>query len=271
MSITHFERIQICCEDVYQAASLFSELLGQNPVWSGQYRLLDNAGRVCDHGASVWFALENTAIELCSSAQRNMQPGIASVVMGCDPTRVLPLAVEQLSAYRCIYSSVDGGVFQEEQFTLEAEAREGFLVTLVKKPWTYPAAEVDGDIKRVDHLVLYSHDAEATIRRFGEAGLGLRLALDQDVPDWGGRMLFFRCGKLTLEVLVPTRELQRPDYFWGLAYQSSDVAVSHQRLSQAGVQVSDVRDGRKPGTQVCTVKSHTVGIPSLLLQPTMEH
>ena len=56
-------------------------------------------------------------------------------------------------------------------------------------------------ITAVDHIVLMSSDAEDCIRLFGDRGFGMRLALDRQVPEWGGRMLFFRCGKMTLEVI----------------------------------------------------------------------
>ena len=36
---------------------------------------------------------------------------------------------------------------------------------------------------------------------------------------------------------------------------------------QAGVDVSEVRNGRKPGTRVMTVRSGTCGVPTLLVQP----
>ena len=39
------------------------------------------------------------------------------------------------------------------------------------------------------------------------------------------------------------------------------------RLAEAGVDVSEVRNGRKPGTRVMTVRSGTSGVPTLLVQP----
>jgi len=33
-----------------------------------------------------------------------------------------------------------------------------------------------------------------------------------------------------------------------------------------GYEVSDTLEGRKPETQVCTVKTHTLGVPTLLIQ-----
>lgn len=117
---------------------------------------------------------------------------------------------------------------------------------------------------RVDHLVLRTTSAQDCIELF--SGLGIRLALDKTVPEWGGRMLFFRTGKLTLEVVEPERgELVR-DEFWGIAYECEDIEQSARRLRAVGVGLSDIRPGRKPGTRVATLKSHCLGIPSLLLQ-----
>jgi hypothetical protein len=121
---------------------------------------------------------------------------------------------------------------------------------------------------RVDHLVLRTADAAACIDLFGRQ-LGVRLALDKTVPEWGGRMLFFRTGKVTLEVIEPAREKPATDYFWGIAYQCSDLEQTARLLAGRGVSLSQIRAGRKPGTLVATVKSHCLGIPTLLLQPAL--
>ncbi len=118
----------------------------------------------------------------------------------------------------------------------------------------------------VDHLVLRTGDAEACIALFGEE-LGIRLALDQTVPEWGGRMLFFRAGKLTLEVIQRDGDTTGSDQFWGIAYHCADIESEHARLCGAGVLMSEIRKGRKAGTRVATVKSHCLGIPTLLIAP----
>ena len=118
----------------------------------------------------------------------------------------------------------------------------------------------------VDHVVLRSRDADDCIRLFN-TDLGMRLALDQAVPEWGGRMLFFRCGKLTLEVIQHLENPVGSDHFWGITYLCDDLAATLQALDESGVAHSDLRDGRKPGTLVATVKSHHLGIPTLLIQP----
>ena len=87
-------------------------------------------------------------------------------------------------------------------------------------------------------------------------------------------MLFYRPSGLTLEVIIADSNDNRPkrankaDFFWGIAYSVDNLESVHKRLSELGVALSDVREGRKPGTQVCTLKSHSIGVPTLLVGST---
>jgi hypothetical protein len=46
-----------------------------------------------------------------------------------------------------------------------------------------------------------------------------------------------------------------------------DADAARARLLDAGVDASEVRAGRRPGTRVLTVKSGTCGVPTLLIEP----
>jgi catechol 2,3-dioxygenase-like lactoylglutathione lyase family enzyme len=118
----------------------------------------------------------------------------------------------------------------------------------------------------VDHLVLRTGDAQACIELFRDR-LGIRLALEKKVPEWGGRMLFFRAGKLTLEVIQSDGAEPGRNFFWGIAYQCPALEPAVEILRERGVLLSAVREGRKPGTRVATVKSHCLAIPTLLIEP----
>ncbi len=118
----------------------------------------------------------------------------------------------------------------------------------------------------VDHLVLRTADADACIAFFA-GQMGIRLALDKTVPEWGGRMLFFRAGKMTLEVIQSDDAPTGEHFFWGIALQHFDLGLFCVELGGRGVGCSSVRDGRKPGTRVATLKSHDLGIPTLLIEP----
>ena len=150
---------------------------------------------------------------------------------------------------------------------IDGEQWRGLDLVIVSERKVAPAANTATGICAVDHVVLMTNDADACIRLFGEDGFGMRLALDQLVPEWGGRMLFFRCGKMTLEVIHNLDDPPPQDFFWGITYLCENLDVSLDSLDRAGVAHSSIRDGRKPGTRVATVKSHNLGLPTLLIEP----
>ena len=153
---------------------------------------------------------------------------------------------------------------EEGEAALPADCR-GLDLSVTTTREVSPATTLTG-IKAVDHVVLRSRDADDCIRLFN-ADLGMRLALDQAVPEWGGRMLFFRCGKLTLEVIQHLDDPVGADHFWGITFLVEDLPTTLALLDERGVQHSELREGRKAGTVVATVKSHHLGLPTLLIQP----
>jgi catechol 2,3-dioxygenase-like lactoylglutathione lyase family enzyme len=130
------------------------------------------------------------------------------------------------------------------------------------------AAIADAPMTAMDHVVVSTADPERAAALYG-ARLGLDMALDRSHPDWG-RLMFFRCGDLIVEVVErPGANLDKAqDRLWGLSWRVADIDATRARLVSAGVDVSDVRTGRKPGTRVLTVRNGTCGIPTLLVERT---
>ncbi len=58
------------------------------------------------------------------------------------------------------------------------------------------------------------------------------------------------------------------DRLWGLSWRVADIDATRTRLVSSGVDVSDVRAGRKPGTRVLTVHGGVCGVPTLLVERT---
>ena len=79
-------------------------------------------------------------------------------------------------------------------------------------------------------------------------------------------MLFFRLNQTTIEVIGKENEKEAEDSLWGLAWVVKDIKATQKRLLSEGVEMTEVKDGRKPNTLVTTVKSHTCNIPTLLIQ-----
>ena len=120
--------------------------------------------------------------------------------------------------------------------------------------------------RRLDHVVISTTRPERALAHYG-ARLGLRLALDRTNSDWDARLLFFRAGDLTIEVAHRLSEAEgaAPDRLMGLSWMTADIEAAHARLAQAGLSLSPVRTGRKPGTRVFSVKDGTLNVPTIFL------
>lgn len=118
----------------------------------------------------------------------------------------------------------------------------------------------------LDHVVIRSPNPERAVALYA-GRLGLDLRLDRSNPDWGSRLLFFRCGDLVIEIAhdLKKRVSDAPDELWGLSWRTPDVARCNERLKKAGVEVSAPREGRRPGTRVFTVQSHTANVPTVVI------
>ncbi|MBS0470890.1 MAG: VOC family protein [Proteobacteria bacterium] len=142
-----------------------------------------------------------------------------------------------------------------------------FLVERQAPRWPVSEAQFDvASIGNLDHVVVQTTDAERAVALYG-GRLGLDLRLDRSNAQWGVRQLFFRTGGAVVEIgasLKPAAEPKK-DRFGGLAWRVKDVAAAQARIAAAGIDVSEVRKGRKPGTAVCTVRAGTGGVPTLLL------
>ena len=153
---------------------------------------------------------------------------------------------------------------------LSTAASHGVAVALVERsgqPAPSPAIVDEASaISALDHIVIRTPNPERAVA-FYAGRLGLDLRLDRSNPDWGSRLLFFRCGDLVVEIAHDLKKgvSDGPDHLWGLSWRANDIARVHARLEAAGVDVSDVRNGRRPGTQVFSVNSHTEGVPTIVL------
>ena len=130
----------------------------------------------------------------------------------------------------------------------------------------YGTGNEHADIAGLDHVVIRTPAPERAVALYG-GRLGLDLRLDRTNPATGNRMLFFVCGGLVVEIVHDARHDsgQAADRFGGLAWRARDIDRAHARMLADGIAVSEMRQGRRPGSQVFTVKSHTEGIPTLVI------
>jgi catechol 2,3-dioxygenase-like lactoylglutathione lyase family enzyme len=120
----------------------------------------------------------------------------------------------------------------------------------------------------IDHVVVHTVDPDGAIAWWRDR-MNLRLALDREFPARHLRLLFFRSGGLTLEYASPLpspADRGGDDQIHGVSYRVTDLVTRRERLVAAGVDVSELRPGMRPGTTVATVRSGTASVPTLLLQ-----
>jgi catechol 2,3-dioxygenase-like lactoylglutathione lyase family enzyme len=134
----------------------------------------------------------------------------------------------------------------------------------LEKPRPLSVRTTTASITAMDHVVISTADPERAAALYG-ARLGLDMALDRSHPDWG-RLMFFRCGDLIVEIVHRPGKDAAHDKLWGMSWRVADIEATRARLAAAGIDVSEVRAGRKPGTRVLTVRSGTCGIPTLLVE-----
>jgi len=153
---------------------------------------------------------------------------------------------------------------------IDPAASHGTPIALVERQDAPPPSPALCDeaaaIGELDHVVIRSPNPERAIA-FYAGRLGLDLRLDRSNPQWGARLLFFRCGDLVVEI---AHDLRRgvsdvPDTLWGLSWRAADIAAAQARLKAAGVVVSEVKPGRRPGTQIVAVSDRTNGVPTILI------
>jgi len=279
--ITGLDHVVIAVRDIAAGIAAYTTLLGRAPSW--------RAGAEGGDVEMAVFGLVNVAVELVApsdegplaerlySVLETQGEGLASLAfavddierthrrlarVGLDPEAIVPgESVDRTSGARRRWrrtrasSSTTHGV---RIFLLERDppARSAPLVP--------ESAAMSG----LDHVVVHTPDPERAAALYG-ARLGLDLRLDRSNPAWGSRLMFFRCGDLIVEIAHDLKAgvSSGPDRLWGLSWRVGDAEAARARLDAAGLDVSEVRAGRKPGTRVFTIRDKTCGVPTLVLEP----
>ncbi len=275
--IIGLDHVVVLTGDIKAASAAYQTLFARTPSWQ-------NSGDGADR---VLFTLDNTSLELMAPSGEDANAdrirnvlaaqgeGLASICFRTgdiakmhrrlDRLTLKPEPIVEVESR----DAVSGATLSWKRTRTATDATRGvrlfFLERDKERPlsvWTTPAS-----ITAMDHVVVSTSDPERAAALYG-ARLGLDMALDRSHPDWG-RLMFFRCGDLIVEVTHrPGKQADTTtDKLYGLCWRVADIEATHARLVQAGVDVSEIRSGRKPGTRVMTVRKGTCGVPTLLVQP----
>jgi catechol 2,3-dioxygenase-like lactoylglutathione lyase family enzyme len=274
------DHIVLLTGDIEAGVSTYQALLGRAPAWRSE----------SDGAATVLFTLDNMSLELMApagdgptahrirEALKIAGEGLASVCFRVGDIdkmhrRLDRLALQPEPIAEVESRDADSGNFLRWKRTRAATeltrgVRMFFLELAGERPRS--AAIADAPILALDHVVVSTADSERAAALYG-ARLGLDMALDRSHQDWG-QLMFFRCGDLIVEVVRRAGKDAETDAahdrLWGLSWRVRDIDATRARLAAAGLNVSEVRTGRKPGTRVMSVRDGTCGVHTLLLERT---
>lgn len=274
--ITNLDHVVVLVHDLDAGIASYKTLLGREPSWRAQ----------SDGAATAIFTLTNMSIELMApvgaggtsdrvrAALDRQGEGLASFAFEVDDIarahrRLARLGLDPEEIADGESRDVKGSTISWKRTRASAESTHGIRMFFIQRnePLARSPEISPAPIDALDHIVVATPDPDRAAALYG-ARLGLDMRLDRTNPEWGARLMFFRCGDLVVEIVHRLKDGKGdgPDRVWGLSWRVADIEATRARLLGAGVDVSDVRDGRKPGTRVFTVKSGTCGVPTLVIQ-----
>jgi catechol 2,3-dioxygenase-like lactoylglutathione lyase family enzyme len=255
--ITGLDHAVILVSDIAAAELAYQTLFARTPAWR-------NTGDGADR---VLFTLDNMTLELMSPSGDGATADRIRSVLAAQGEGLASLCFRASDIAR-MHRRLDRLTLKPEPVAEVESVRLFFLELARERPLSVRTAPAS--ITAMDHVVISTADPERAAALYG-ARLGLDMALDRSHPDWG-RLMFFRCGDLIVEVVHrPGKDAvadKAHDKLWGLSWRVADIDATRARLASTGIDVSDVRTGRKPGTRVLTVRNGTCGIPTLLVERT---
>jgi catechol 2,3-dioxygenase-like lactoylglutathione lyase family enzyme len=276
--ITGLDHIVILVRDIAAGEAAYQTLFARTPSWRNRG---DGADRVL-------FTLDNMTLELMApdgegaNAERirsviaEQGEGLASICFRTSDVAGMYRRLDRLSLNPEPVTEAEsrdatsGATLSWKRTRAATDATRGvrlFFLELARERPLSVRTEA-ASVTAMDHVVVAAGDPERAAALYG-ARLGLDMRFDRSHPDWG-RLMFFRCGDLIVEVVHrPGKDLDAArDRLWGLSWRVADADATRARLALAGLDVSEVRTGRKPGTRVLTVRSGACGIPTLLVERT---
>jgi catechol 2,3-dioxygenase-like lactoylglutathione lyase family enzyme len=204
---------------------------------------------------------------------RRLHTGNVGVMFGAGDQPLSSMVFSTLSLDKARHLLERRGVattMSGSTLRLSTAASHGVPIALVERSGqpgpSLATVDEASAISALDHVVIRTPNPERAIA-FYAGRLGLDLRLDRSNPEWGSRLLFFRCGDLVVEIAHDLNKgvSDGPDHLWGLSWRTPDIAKANARLKAAGVDVSPPRTGRRPGSEVFSVGSHTEGVPTIVI------
>ena len=271
--LTHFKSILITSENIEESHEQFNKLFGH-----------DTSDMCNDSDLKIYsHSLKNGSIELCENKNQkdifyysqlkkhNQDNGIQALSIISDDIFGDHKKFKQMNLNISDIEEIDFNFRNRKNvksrlFSLKKTNSSALNLLIFDKDTSLSnkGNYEDDTISKFNQIIIYTPDVEYLRNLFTEK-LGIRLALDK-VFNFGEkdiRMMFFRIGGVTLEVI------ENPDSkslsYGGVGWHSENISKCHKRLIDSNFELSEIRKGRKPGTVVATIRNAPLKMPTIII------
>ena len=271
--LTHFKSILITSENIEESHEQFNKLFGH-----------DTSDMCNDSDLKIYsHSLKNGSIELCENKNQkdifyysqlkkhNQDNGIQALSIISDDIFGDHKKFKQMNLNISDIEEIDFNFRNRKNvksrlFSLKKTNSSDLNLLIFDKDTSLSnkGNYEDDTISKFNQIIIYTPDVEYLRNLFTEK-LGIRLALDK-VFNFGEkdiRMMFFRIGGVTLEVI------ENPDSkslsYGGVGWHSENISKCHKRLIDSNFELSEIRKGRKPGTVVATIRNAPLKMPTIII------
>jgi len=272
--ISGLDHIVLITPDLETGIAAYTSVLGRAPSWHSKSK----------GAASAIFTLDNMAVELLAPASDGPDgvairsalaadgEGLASLCFAVTDIETVHRRFERraLQPGAITEGSSEDGVrrISWKRLRTARDATHGIRQFFIERATPLPRSDATAPapVTALDHIVVSTSHPNRAAALYG-ARLGLDMALDRSNPAWNMRLMFFRCGDLVVEIAHRLSEPagDEPDRFYGLTWRTVDLDGTRTRLTDAGLDVSVIRPGRKPGSRVFSLKNGTLNVPTLFI------
>ena len=271
--LTHFKSILITSENIEESHEQFNKLFGH-----------DTSDICNDSDLKIYsHSLKNGSIELCENKNQkdifyysqlkkhNQDNGIQALSIISDDIFGDHKKFKQMNLNISDIEEIDFNFRNRKNvksrlFSLKKTNSSDLNLLIFDKDTSLSnkGNYEDDTISKFNQIIIYTPDVEYLRNLFTEK-LGIRLALDK-IFNFGEkdiRMMFFRIGDVTLEVI------ENPDSkslsYGGVGWHSENISKCHKRLIDSNFELSEIRKGRKPGTVVATIRNAPLKMPTIII------
>ena len=276
--IETLDHLIIAVQNLDEAEENYKKIFGIPPVWKGTHKELGTANVIFNF-KNTYFELlsvngDGLGADLVNNQLKENGEGMLGLVLGTEDINSTAAILKDKGFPISEVSNGEGKNSQNNEIRkwknifLPLELTRGIFSFIIQHTeGSLPTASNydKSSVNKLDHVVLNTNDADGFINIYRDI-FNIRLALDRVIEHWKTRMLFFRLNKTTIEVIEQKNDDANPDNLWGLAWEVESIKEAHERLTNDGIEITEVKKGIKENTLVATIKSHTNNVPTLLIE-----